>query len=66
MKSNYFIATLPEGHDTTLGLRQLEAEYIEHVYELARYNQSKAALMLGLSRGNLRHKLKQYFGDKYL
>lgn len=31
-----------------------------------RYNQVKAAKLLGISRGSLRYKLKEYFGDKYV
>ncbi len=64
--NNEFEAHLPQGHDTQKGLATLESEYIEHVFKLAKYNQSKAAKMLGLSRGCLRMKLKQYFGDHYL
>ncbi len=58
--------TLEDGHDTKKGLQHLEATYIEHVYKLARYNQSRAAINLGISRGCLRMKLKQFFGDQYL
>lgn len=61
-----FVSVLHEGHDTTKGLQKLEAQYIEHVYKLSKYNQVKAANMLGLSRGCLRMKLKQYFDDKYI
>jgi DNA-binding protein Fis len=61
-----FTVTLPEGHDTMNGLHILEKRYIEHVYKLSRYNQSKASKMLGISRGALRYKLKEYFGDKYI
>lgn len=61
-----FTVRLVHGHDTTKGLQQLEKEYIEHVYKTSRYNQSKAAKNLGLSRGCLRMKLKEYFGDQYL
>lgn len=61
-----FIYGLNNGHDTTKGLKELEAAYIEHVYGLARYNQVRAAKMLGLSRGCLRMKLKEYFGNKYV
>lgn len=64
--NNTITITLPEGHDTTAGLAELEKSYIEHVYKLARYNQSKAAKWLGLSRGTFRKKLYQYFGDKYI
>lgn len=61
-----FNVTLEQGHDTTTGLKKIEAQYIEHVYKLSKYNQSKAAKNLGLSRGCLRMKLKEYFGDQYL
>ncbi len=66
MMNNEFEAHLPQGHDMQKGLKTLESEYIEHVFKLAKYNQSKAAKMLGLSRGCLRMKLKEYFNDKYL
>ncbi len=61
-----FTYTLNDGHDTTKGLKQLEAAYIEHVYSTSKYNQVKTASNLGISRGCLRMKLKEYFGDKYL
>ena len=64
--SKEFNICLVEGHDTTKGLEKLEAAYIQHVYELAKWNQSRAAAMLDISRGCLRTKLKTYFGDKYL
>lgn len=61
-----FTVTLANGHDTTKGLHDLEAKYIEHVYSVSKYNQVRAAKNLGISRGCLRMKLKEYFGDKYL
>ncbi len=64
--NNEFTYTLPNGHLTTGGLTTLEAAYIEHVYKVSKYNQSRAAKNLGISRGCLRMKLKEYFGDKYL
>jgi len=57
---------IPEEHDTTTTLKALEKVYIEHVFKLSKYNQSKAAAALGLSRGGLRGKLKEHFGDQYL
>lgn len=57
---------LDYGHDTTKGLEILEAAYIEYIYRLARYNQMRASRLLGISRGCLRLKLKQYFGEKYI
>jgi len=65
MNTEFYIE-LPDKHTTEQGLKQLEAAYIEHVYKLSKYNQSKAAMMLAISRGCLRMKLKEYFGDTYL
>lgn len=61
-----FQVCLGEGHDISLGLKRLEAAYIEFALQQAKYNQSKAAKLLGISRGGLRIKLKQYFGNTYL
>lgn len=57
--------------DTNLNLYQLVVEEIEGplfrtVMELTRYNQSKAARVLGVSRGTLRTKLKRYFDDEFI
>ncbi len=43
-----------------LVLAEVEAPLLEAVLASVRYNQSKAARMLGLNRGTLRTKLKQY------
>ena len=43
-----------------LVLAEVEAPLLEAVLANVRYNQSKAARMLGLNRGTLRTKLKQY------
>ena len=43
-----------------LVLSEVEAPMLEAVMEKVRFNQSKAARMLGLNRGTLRTKLKQY------
>lgn len=43
-----------------LVLNQIEAPLFEVVMRLTKNNQSQAALLLGLSRGTLRKKLKQY------
>ena len=53
-------------HDTTQGLKYLEKTYLEHIFIKNKYNQSATASALGISRGTLRTKLKQYFGDKYV
>lgn len=57
--------------DANLNLYQLIIEEVEAplfrtVMELTRYNQSKAARVLGLSRGTLRTKLKRYFDDEFI
>jgi Fis family transcriptional regulator len=57
--------------DSNLNLYQLIVEEIEAplfrtVMELTRYNQSKAARVLGVSRGTLRTKLKRYFDDEFI
>lgn len=57
--------------DPNLNLYELVIEEIEGplfrtVMELTRYNQSKAARVLGVSRGTLRTKLKRYFDDEFI
>lgn len=41
-------------------LAEVEAPLMEAVMEYTKNNQSRAAIVLGLSRGTLRKKLKQY------
>ena len=43
-----------------LVLAEVEAPMLQAVMEYTRYNQTRAAQMLGLNRGTLRKKLKQY------
>lgn len=43
-----------------LVLSEVEAPLLEHVMRYTRNNQTKASIMLGLNRGTLRKKLKQY------
>lgn len=57
--------------DNNLNLYQLIVEEVEGplfrtVMEMTRYNQSKAARVLGVSRGTLRTKLKRYFDDEFI
>jgi len=57
--------------DANLNLYQLIVEEVEAplfrtVMEMTRYNQSKAARVLGVSRGTLRTKLKRYFDDEFI
>jgi len=60
--SNYFQHL--EGHDVTdvydMVLSEVEAPMLEVVMKYTRHNQTKAANVLGLNRGTLRKKLKQY------
>ncbi len=47
-------------------LEEVETPLFRAVMEHCKYNQSRAAVMLGISRGTLRTKLKRYFDDKYV
>lgn len=47
-------------------VEEIEAPLFRTVMELTRYNQSKAARVLGVSRGTLRTKLKRYFDDEFI
>lgn len=53
-----------EGQETSgvyeMVLSEIEAPLLESVMQYTRNNQSKAALVLGINRGTLRTKLKQY------
>ena len=61
--------SLPETHGITnlhdMVLEQIEPALFKSVIEHCKYNQSKAAILLGLSRGTCRMKLKKYFDDQY-
>lgn len=47
-------------------LEEIETPLFRAVMEHCKYNQSRAAIMLGVSRGTLRTKLRRYFDDKYV
>lgn len=49
-----------------LVLESVEAPLLRAVMEMTRYNQSRAARVLGVSRGTLRTKLKCYFDDEFI
>ncbi|MDQ5883886.1 MAG: Fis family transcriptional regulator, factor for inversion stimulation protein [Pseudomonadota bacterium] len=49
-----------------LVLEEIEGPLFRTVMEMTRYNQSKAARVLGVSRGTLRTKLKRYFDDEFI
>lgn len=42
-----------------------EKTWLVKIMQETKYNQSKAANRMGISRGNLRTKLKHYFGNEY-
>lgn len=60
--NNYFSHL--EGQDVTdvyeMVLSEVEAPLLEEVLKYTRNNQTKASVLLGLNRGTLRKKLKQY------
>ena len=60
--SEYFAQVDPELINGlyAMVLSEVEAPLLEAVMHKARSNQSRAAEMLGLNRGTLRKKLKQY------
>lgn len=48
-----------------LVIEQIEPPLLQATMEKEKYNQSRTAKTLGLSRGTTRAKLKKHFGDKY-
>jgi Fis family transcriptional regulator len=62
---NQFLAESSTRSLHELVLEQVEPPLLEATMEKAKYNQVRAAKILGVSRGTLRKKLKQYFDDKY-
>ncbi|MDF1677633.1 MAG: helix-turn-helix domain-containing protein [Legionellaceae bacterium] len=63
--------TTANSKDANLNLYQLIIEEVEAplfrtVMEMTRYNQSRAARVLGVSRGTLRTKLKRYFDEEFI
>lgn len=63
MKTEFSSVFTGESQD---GLKVLEANYLEHILQNSKYNQTKAAVNAGISRAALRYKLKRAFGDKYI
>jgi len=64
-----YLSKLPIGSTTDLYktiLDEIEPPILEALMEKARFNQSRVARILGLSRITLRKKLIKYFGNKYL
>ncbi len=60
--SNYFkhLDGQPVSNVYQMVLSEIEAPLLEQVMKYVRNNQTKAAHLLGLNRGTLRKKLKQY------
>ena len=50
----------------TFVLEEIETPLFRAVMEHCKYNQSRAAAILGVSRGTLRTKLRRYYDDKYV
>lgn len=48
-----------------LVMDEIEAPLLKYILQHCRYNQSRAATMLGLSRGTLRTKLRRHFDNQY-
>ncbi len=58
-----YLAQLDGQHTTDvypMVLAEIEAPLLEEIMAYTRNNQTKASIMLGLNRGTLRKKLKQY------
>lgn len=49
-----------------LVIEEIEEPLYRCAIEYCRYNQSRAAAILGVSRGTLRSRLKHYFDDQYV
>lgn len=47
-------------------LKDAEKQILEAAMVQNKFNQSKAAKSVGLSRGAFRYKLKEYFPNKYI
>lgn len=61
--TNIIEIDLDDGYQNNLAT--FEKAVLENVMAQVKYNQSKAAKKLGLSRGTLRVKLKEHFGNLY-
>lgn len=49
-----------------LVIEEIEEPLYKVVMENCKYNQSRAAILLGVSRGTLRARLRHYFDDQYV
>lgn len=65
---NQYLQEMKEQNITDLYdivIKQIEQPLFKATIEHCKYNQSKAAEVLGVSRGTLRAKLKKHFSDQY-
>lgn len=65
---NQYLAEMKDQNITDMYdmvIEQIEQPLFQAVIKYCKYNQSKAAEVLGISRGTLRTKLKKHFYDKY-
>ena len=62
---HYFKGDEPVGVNR-LVLEEVESAMYEAIMKFTKGNQSRAALLLGVSRGTLRTKLKHYFGTTHV
>lgn len=51
---------------TSTLLQEVEAQVLAQAMQKSRFNQSEVARKLGISRGALRYKLKEHFGDMFV
>ncbi len=67
VKNLYLNIDLGENRMSTYAYakQEFEKSWIERTMQECKYNQSKAAKRLGISRGGLRIKLEKHFGNKY-
>tara|TARA_B100000519_G_C14157438_1_gene397626 strand:- start:206 stop:478 length:273 start_codon:yes stop_codon:yes gene_type:complete len=65
---NQYLADMKDQNITDMYdmvIEQIEQPLFQAFIEHCKYNQSKAAKILGISRGTLRNTLKKHFDDKY-
>lgn len=68
-KINHYLASTDSKQLTNFHevyLSEIEPALFDAVMQKTKYNQVRAAKILGISRGTLRKKLKLYFDDKYV
>lgn len=61
-----FVFVAQEFENPSVVFDRFEKDFFEYIMSKVRYNQSKAAQLLGISRGTLRTKLEKYHGTKFI